>query len=161
MSTQRWHRVKMADPLKQMFRRLLQVSDLPDDEIEAMIEGDLKEVPHPAINFKTPRHAMQTLGTEWGRVQMGGDFWVKTAERRISNAFSTGVKGVVVDDVRFANEADVIKRQGGMIVCLTGRGGIAGGHASELAEGITPDVTIDNGRHTSLSQLFDEINRLL
>ena len=34
---------------------------------EAHIEGALKEVPCELLGGKTPRYAMQTLGTEWGR----------------------------------------------------------------------------------------------
>ena len=60
-------RVKFADPLKNMLRAI----GLTDQHIE----GDLKEVPCDMLLGQTPRHAMQTLGTEWGRGCIGGEFW--------------------------------------------------------------------------------------
>ena len=61
-------RLKFAQGLKEMMRAL----GLTDDEIE----GVRKEMPCERLNGRTPRYAMQTLGTEWGRTHMGQDFWV-------------------------------------------------------------------------------------
>jgi hypothetical protein len=80
-----------------------------------MIEGDLKHVPSPYLNDQTPRHAMQTLGTEWGRNCMGEEFWVSAAREQIEMSFENGLN-VVVDDVRFPNEADMIRDLGGVMV---------------------------------------------
>jgi len=115
-------RVKFAAPLKAMLAAL--------GFGEPEIEGDLKERPHPLLAGKTPRHAMQTLGTEWGRNCIGPDFWVGLWERTVCDVLDHGGR-VVVDDCRFENEADCVRRLGGQIVRLTGRGGIAGAHASE------------------------------
>lgn len=127
-----WTRIKFADPLKDMLR----VVGLDDRHIE----GNLKEVPCDILRGKTPRHAMQTLGTEWGRECIDQDFWVALARRRIALAMAAGLN-VVVDDVRFENEADAIRELGGMVIGLN-RGEGAGLHVSE--SGIKADLTYEN-----------------
>lgn len=102
-----WVRVKMADPLKDMLRSI----GLTDRHIE----GDLKETPCDLLQGKTPRHAMITLGTEWGRDMIGPDFWIGIARKRIIAALASG-KNVVVDDVRYDNEAALIRDLGGDVV---------------------------------------------
>lgn len=123
-----WARVKFAGPLKDMMRAL----GLDDRHIE----GDLKDVPCDLLQGQTPRYAMQTLGTEWGRDCIGRDFWIDLARRRISLAMSAGLN-VVVDDVRFENEAQVIRDLGGLVLGLE-RGDGAGDHVSEA--GVAPDI---------------------
>src|SRR5690606_21287800 len=87
--------VKFAGPLKAMMRAL----GLGDRHIE----GDDKELPCALLSGKTPRHAMQTLGTEWGRNCIGENFWVDLWTYHASQH-----ERVVVDDCRFANEARAI-----------------------------------------------------
>lgn len=127
-----WTRIKFADPLKDMIRAI----GLDDRHIE----GHLKEVPCELLRGKTPRHAMQTLGTEWGRECIAHDFWIAIAKRRIALAMAAGLN-VVVDDVRFENEADVIRELGGMVLGLE-RGDGAGFHVSE--SGVRPDIRYQN-----------------
>ncbi len=95
--------VKMATPLKNMLRGL----GLTHEHIE----GKLKEEPCAILSGKSPRFAMQTLGTEWGRQIMDQDFWVN-AWKETSRDFPR----VVVDDVRFANEAQAIRDMGGTLI---------------------------------------------
>lgn len=136
-----WGRVKFADPLKNMIRALLAASGMPAAEIERRIEGDLKETPEPILGGRTPRYAMQTLGTEWGRELITPDLWTGIARAQIVAHLQAG-RDVVIDDCRFDNEAAVVRDLGGMIVELQGRGGIAGGHASE--QGVAPDLVHHN-----------------
>lgn len=118
--------VKFAGPLKQMMRCL----GLGDREIE----GDLKEVPHPVLNYKTPRYAMQTLGTEWGRELIGQNLWVNVGVESTHQALGEGSQ-VVIDDCRFPNEAAAIKELGGVIIKIN-RPGVepVNAHASESQE---------------------------
>jgi energy-coupling factor transporter ATP-binding protein EcfA2 len=128
-----WKRVKMAGPLKDMLRSI----GLTDRHIE----GDLKEVPCDLLCGQTPRHAMITLGTEWGREIIGGGLWVGLARQRIIQAMSEGYN-VVVDDVRFENEADVIRDLGGMVLEVRRSGSISIDHKSE--GGVVADMIHDN-----------------
>lgn len=136
-----YQRKRFAQPLKDALRRILQSALMDDHTIERMIEGDLKETPARVLLGKTPREAMQTLGTEWGRNCIGGDFWVNL----MRHALDTSKRGslIVIEDVRFDNEAALIRAYGGKIIRMEGRGGITGTHASE--SGVDPDMTCYNG----------------
>ena len=131
-----WVRVKFADPLKDMLRAFYRLAGLQPDIIERKIEGDLKEVPCDLLCGQTPRWAMQSLGTDWGRKMIGVDLWLSIARRRIALAMAAGFD-VVVDDVRFEDEADMIRELGGLVIGLE-RGDGAGGHVSEA--GVAPDI---------------------
>lgn len=135
--TYKYRRISFAEPLKNMLR----VLGLGDRELY----GDLKEVPSPKLNGRTPRHAMQTLGTEWGRTCLSQTFWVDQGIRSALEARDCGFPGVVFDDCRFATEADGIRSIGGRIIMLTGRSFVTDGpkHASEALD-FEPDATISN-----------------
>ncbi len=126
--------VKFAGPLKDMMRAI--------GIDERQIEGDLKEFPCDTLAGRTPRHAMQTLGTQWGRDCIGEDFWIRIWKQRANDVQRAGGR-VVVDDCRFPNEAQAIRRLGGDIYRLVGRGGIAGHHESESGCG-DEDLVIAN-----------------
>lgn len=127
--------VKFAGPLKDMCRAL----GLTEDEIE----GGLKEVPSSKLCGATPRHAMQTLGSQWGRDCIGEDFWSGLWKVRVEAIISGGGR-VVVDDCRFPNEAALVRKLGGDIFKIAGRGGVAGNHESERGTGSVADVIIEN-----------------
>lgn len=132
---------KFAGALKEMLRTLLDL--VGETEIERMVEGDLKEVPAASLMGNTLRHAMQTLGTEWGRDKMGADFWVDICRQRVVKALGAGER-VVIDDVRFENEAAMIRSLGGQVLRLHGRGGIGSSHVSEA--GVKADIWYDNSK---------------
>jgi len=114
------------------------------------IEGDLKEVPCAFLGGATPRHAMQTLGTEWGRRCMPADFWVglwrEAAREAAREALRSGEHGVVAEDCRFPNEARAVRDLGGQIWRVTRPGlDAAGGHLSEQIQAeIKPDWILNN-----------------
>jgi hypothetical protein len=106
-----YEHVKMAGALKAMLRTLLQYQGTPEAVIEWMIDGDLKEACSTLLGAQSARHAMQTLGTEWGRNCMAEDFWVQMTRNRIQ----TCGKNVVISDIRFPNEVDMVQRLGGKV----------------------------------------------
>lgn len=61
----------------------------------------------------TPRHMMQTLGTEWGREMISQSIWTDRLEFDLKQSPDTDV---VIHDVRFENEAIMIREMGGHIV---------------------------------------------
>jgi hypothetical protein len=128
-------RVRFAQGLKDMMRVI--------GATEEEIEGSLKETPAAWLCGKTPRQAMQALGTAWGRDSIGEDFWLSLWRSRANKVIGEGGR-VVTDDCRFPNEAAAIRKFGGDIFKIEGRGGIAGGHMSEAGCGIA-DAVIDNG----------------
>ncbi len=83
--------MSFATPIKKM----LLTMGLTEDQVY----GSLKGVPdYKILGGKTPRHAMQTLGTEWGREMINPNIWAN-----ILMLESEKVKGkiVIVDDLRF------------------------------------------------------------
>lgn len=96
--------LKFAHPLK----RMLMAFGLTYEELE----GAKKEIANPLLLGKTPRHAMQTLGTEWGRRLIGENLWTNAWLADIKRA---EIDKIVVDDARFPNEFDLVKNLGGEI----------------------------------------------
>ncbi len=134
-------RLSFADPLKTMILVMLYETgvDYPG-EAGRLIYGDLKATPHEKLNGHSARHAMQTLGTEWGRDCMGEDFWANIAKRKIDRLPDD--INIVLDDVRYENEAAMIRSLGGKIVKVHGRGGIGTEHRSE--KGVQHDMAYEN-----------------
>lgn len=135
--------VRFASPLKEMLRTLLRYQGLDEETIHRMIEGDLKEQPCEYLRGQSPRHAMVTLGTEWGRDLIGGDLWCETFAYAIE-AFDN----VVCTDLRFLNEEEVIRRYEGVIIRIVNpwvSTDPGDNHSSETEQDyICPDVTIVN-----------------
>lgn len=142
--------VKFAGPLKDMMRAI----GLTEDEIE----GDWKEKPCNLLSGKSPRQAMQALGTEWGRDLIGKDFWTFLWEHRALQVIDAGGR-VVTDDCRFPNEAQLIRRLGGDIYKIEGRGVIAGEHVSERGCGDQDLVLVNDGAVEELHGKIEEALR--
>lgn len=104
--------VTFAYPMKLMLGALLRYQGASTDLVEQMLNGDLKETPSPLLGGHTPRFAMQRLGTEWGRTQMGEDFWVSIALNRVEEL---DPPRAIIPDVRFPNEAAAIRARGGEV----------------------------------------------
>jgi hypothetical protein len=130
-------RVKFADPLKNMIRTLLRGAGHIDEDVERMVEGDLKEVEIPELGV-SPRLLMVTLGTEWGRDAVRPDLWI-----RLWKAAAEMHERVVVDDVRFPNEVDAIRELGGVIWRVERPGLVAASHVSEQLS-VEPDDVLFN-----------------
>lgn len=145
-----YDRVSFAKPIKTMLRMLLLAAAVPAKEVERMIEGDLKEITTPALGGHTPRHAMQTLGTEWGRQMISDTLWIDTA---LADA-AMNCSGTVITDVRFANEAAAIRAAGGIVIRVERPGrpiGVLEDHPSETAiDTLDVDYVLVNDADTAL-----------
>lgn len=90
-----------AGPLKRMLASIgVDVSDLSKNAPVAFLDGSV-----------TPRIMMQTLGTEWGRSLLP-NLWLRVWQHELDDSAHT----VCVPDVRFDNEAELIRALGGIIV---------------------------------------------
>jgi hypothetical protein len=94
-----FQRMRFAGPLKAM---LITMGLTPDHT-----DGALKEVPCALLGGRTPRHAMQTLGGEWGRDMIAPTLWTNAAIMAI-DALPAG-QAVYLDDMRYPNELDALK----------------------------------------------------
>jgi hypothetical protein len=90
-----------AGPLKRMLASIgVDVSDLSKNAPVPFLDGRI-----------TPRVMMQTLGTEWGRSLLP-DLWLRVWRHELDDSVHT----VCVPDVRFDNEAELIRELGGIVV---------------------------------------------
>lgn len=101
-----FRKLSFADPIRAMMVALGVPMDVLTDTVR-------KEQPHPALCGKTPRHAMETLGTSWGRERIDPQIWLNLFKLRAAQCDL-----VICDDVRFQNEADAIKEAGGVVFRL-------------------------------------------
>lgn len=146
LKTQGYTRVRFAGPLKSMLHAI--------GLLEAETDGHKKEQPCEILCGKTPRQAMQTLGTEWGRDHIGPNFWINLWKRDARRH-----DFVVVDDVRFQNEIDAVHDLGGVVWRVI-RAEVLNhhSHASEQAtlpfdHAITNDWSMDELRGSVLESL--------
>jgi hypothetical protein len=117
--------VKFAGVLKDMLYTL----GLDWDQVE----GGLKEHPCELLGGKTPRHAMQTLGTEWGRDMIHQDLWVNAWRQNVQQHLDQGLN-VVTDDCRFDNELAAAMELDALVIKLVRpqtENDVDAGHSSE------------------------------
>jgi hypothetical protein len=196
-------RIGLADPLKRICK---EVFDFSDEQLWGPSEnrngGDsryLRKV-QTCENFEeyarhtdscfemqplSPRYALQTLGTEWGRgcyEDVWIDYGLRTAKKLVQYAESKyqvgydpkrGIvqergypvpRGVVFSDLRFGNEFEAVRKAGGKLVRIVrpgydGNVGI-GGHASEEEQKKYNDtyfdcVILNNGSLLDLAKGLD------
>lgn len=98
---QKYAEQPFAGPLKRMLASIeVDVSDLSKNTPVPFLDGRI-----------TPRIMMQTLGTEWGRSLLP-DMWLRVWQHELDDSAHV----VTVPDVRFDNEAELIRSLGGTIV---------------------------------------------
>jgi len=174
-------RLSLADPIKRTAQAWWGFSDQqlwgPSEERN---RPDPR-YPRPDGTFLSPRFALQTLGTEGGRTCYPNT-WVDLAIRT-ANAILTGAvyhphvglgpssgrrpAGVVIPDVRFANELAAIQQAGGRVLRLrrVGADGHVGipGHASEAEQDGLADDRFDRVVNVpeGLDTYFDHIEKVM
>ena len=143
--------VRFAGPLKDMLKAI--------GLTHAQVDGDQKEVPCELLGGRTPRFAMQTLGSEWGRDCIGPDFWRNLWVDQVRTILNHGGR-VVVDDCRFGNEDHAIRYLDGIHIRLDRRFPITDStHVSESYKVVANGGVIHN--LGSKDCLFDRIDNLL
>ena len=112
-----WKKVAFADALKDAvaalfgWNRQLVEGDTPEsrewrEKVDSYWEREL------GIKDFSPRKALQMIGTDVMRNHFNEDFWIKALKRKILDS----TNHIIVTDVRFPNEANMIKSMGGNIV---------------------------------------------
>lgn len=94
-----------AGPLKEVCATVFGFSH---EQLNTAVE---KEKVDPFWGF-TPRWALQAVGTEAFRGTIDKEVWVKSLERR----YQSNKGSRVITDVRFPNEAQMVRRLGGYLV---------------------------------------------
>jgi len=145
-----YRRIRFAGPLKDMTYAF----GLSYEHID----GDLKEKPCELLGGKTPREFMQLLGTEFGRNLIDANIWIRAWEHAVRQV-PPGV-GVVVDDCRFPNEADAVRRLSSKarIVRIIRKGqGTRQSHVSELQQ-FPVDSILEND--DGIEELYKKVDGL-
>jgi len=125
--------IAFASPMKKCLQQLFRFSD---DQLYTL-EG--KEAVDPRYEV-SPREVMQKFGTEFVRNTVP-DLWIILMENRIKELG----EAAIIDDVRFDNEAQLIRALGGRVIHVFGRTEFSGEHESE--QGITfepEDLELNN-----------------
>ncbi|QIW90012.1 nucleotide kinase [Pseudomonas phage SC_9_H1H8_2017] len=144
-----------ADPLRDGLMAIFNLD--PTD-----FEGDRKEQPLGWLDC-SPRQLMQSMGTEWARNTVHPDVWVKLAEQNLEYMTKAlgAVLGFVVSDVRFENEADLIRRRGGTVIHILRPNALAvnphiseAGIAANSADLTLPNYGTVEGFLRSLDEVF-------
>lgn len=143
-------RFSFARPLKD----ILESVGVPRD---CLYDPVLKEQPCEILGGKTPRQVLQMLGTNFFREQIRKDFWIRVAERKLTDLIPQGP--VLIDDCRFDNEAQLVRDLGGTVIEIVRPGVSRGGHASE--RGIDPRLIDRTLRNDDTPERFVELVRLV
>lgn len=125
-----------AGPLKSM----METAGVPRENLYGTPEQ--KAAPLSLLGGKSARHAMQTLGTDWGRLCIGEDFWANSWVAKAGDR-------AIADDLRFQNESEVIRSRGGIVIQIirdiTDLNKTAD-HASENFQAVPFDVRVVNDK---------------
>ena len=149
-----YQKYALAGPIKAGLNAMFGFTD------EDWTDRSWKEAPQGELAWRSPRYLAQTLGTEWGRALVADDIWLRLFERAWNKLrCETLTVGMVVTDVRFANEAALIRRLGGAIVEIQ-RPGAAAVEAHSSEEGVPADlidvVVVNNSTpHTLFRNFID------
>lgn len=137
-----------AGPIKSMVAMLLDFycvgEIMQPTTLQPYIDGELKEEVIDGLGA-SPRKLMQTLGTEWGRETIGEDIWVNSMLKRLQRydvIKEHGYKGavIVIDDLRFDNEAVALRELGATIVRIHRDHEEIEGSDHESEAGVSPDL---------------------
>jgi hypothetical protein len=158
-----FQRIAFADPIKKALLALDPLIPAPGDgQVVRLSEYAAERAWVEVKEYPEVRRLMQILGTEVGRNLFDPDLWVKLAKRKLESTLSVG--DVVVTDVRFPNEARLIRGYGGILVRIDRPGfGPVNEHVSDRAsERWAYDHRIDNDSEVcslqgKLRQLITEL----
>lgn len=133
-----------AAPLKAMLTAFYEEAEGYDFDVDARLGGELKGEPCELLCGATPRWAMQSLGTEWGRELIGPEIWVGHWRRRLQHVIDDPDWNLIVaDDVRFEDEATAVRALGGIVVEVE-RPGVGRGSAHLSEAGVAADRVLLN-----------------
>jgi hypothetical protein len=145
-------RIALADPLKLVAQAAFRLGH------QQTFNDALKEIAiHPW--GLSPRQIFQKTGDIY-KAAFGEDFWVR--RWMLSYEMFKDTDHIVVPDIRFDEEAAVIKELGGTLIRVVRGGGLAGAegkHRSETGITLPVDFTINNDG--SLEDLWWEVDRIM
>ncbi|MCW3478779.1 hypothetical protein OL229_04255 [Neisseriaceae bacterium JH1-16] len=86
------------------------------DFVEAIVSETSSRLLIDALSRpRSPREILQLWGTEYRRQTVATDYWTRQMARRLDTILSQG-RGVVISDVRTADEAELTRELGGQVL---------------------------------------------
>lgn len=156
-----FEKMQFAEPLKNACKVLF---DFTDEQLY----GSLKETIDPQWGV-TPRHVLQYVGTDMFRNHINGlipntdnNFWVNLMKNKyLKKCEQDKNTKVIVSDVRFQNEIDIIHKLNGKVIKLM-RPSLSNNDAHESEKNIDlldGDFTIINDG--TLEELYSKVDKIL
>jgi hypothetical protein len=155
-----------AAPMKDMIEILLYHTGLPDDYVDTRFESENKDKPIGvrALGERgSIRYLMQTLGTQWGRELINKNIWTDIMDQKIKQHFQHGLQFVIIDDMRFPNEAEMLEKYRAHVIYIEGvEARKKYHHASETyAKAIEHEFYIDNTEYVDLDMLYRKVDDIV
>lgn len=141
-------RYSMADGLKHALNAMFGWT------MEHWANREWKEYVDPKFG-KSPRQLAQTLGTEWGRKLVNEDLWIILAEDFIR----ASKKPVVIPDIRFDNEANLVHGLAGELIRVV-RTDSAAVSAHQSEAGVTRWVDWEFSNNGSIEELHHKLRKV-
>lgn len=149
--------IAFADPIRAAMRAIFGWDD-------SYFAHPKKNEIDPAFGI-SPRKAMQTMGTEWGRNLVNSDLWLILAGQKAFPQVENGFD-VLITDCRFENEAKWIRANGGVVWHIDRKAELIESavgnevkHTSETGvKFVKGDVKIDNNE--TLGFMFEALDGL-
>lgn len=172
---QGWKKLAFADPLREMLYTLNPIVKMgPPMERAFAPMGQRQEYTRwqeyldvvgydEAKKHTEVRRLMQVFGTDVMREMYRQDAWVDLAERTIE---ADPYQDWVLTDVRFDDEAEMVRRQGGCMIRIQRNGLVADGHQSEegvrddLVDVIMPNNGTVDSLHRQMRSVVDLVGQL-
>lgn len=144
----KFHHYWFSKPMKDACRSMFGWGD-------EHLYGELKEEVDQRYGI-SPRIALQTLGTEWGRNTINSDLWILRAQKEMEQH-----ENIVISDCRFDNEAEAVISSGGIVIEIVRQGiNQVAAHSSE--SGISSSLInyqIEN--NGTLPELYRSVDNFL
>lgn len=110
-----------ADPLYDALSAMMGLQPMTDHDLRKLCQDrDFKESPSSALSGMSPRQALQQLG-DWVRATFGADYLIRRVQERLANIENSQWPSelAIITDLRTEQEADWVRRHGGLVVHVT------------------------------------------
>ncbi len=153
------HELSFAEPLKETYRAITG---------EAFLDvAEYKNAPSAMFEGLTNRQVIQKIGTDALRNSFDKRIWIKCLQKKVEGIAQNGHESyILISDLRFANEADWVIRNNGIVVQIQRKGVVSDGHESENTTVVYgSDKTVLVPGHIikndgTLEELYEKINNL-
>ena len=143
-----WQRIRFAGAFKALAHRFLVLSGYGRELASECVDGSMKNTPLPDIDMSM-RRLMQNIGSSFREKLGDPDFWGNIAISRARHLMKSNIN-VLIDDMRFRHEDDVVHANGGYTVLIEGN------HSQESHRS---DINVLDGIYSRAGVMTDDVFR--